>query len=140
MDIANICLSVDSTDYLMDGNLILENGKVNIVFANLYNITSVAEHESIHRYDKTTWGGTVGEVKAIIGQTKHESWSHVSENFAASEARYAAESLKKALKVKNGRISEENAQDYINDLNKSFQGYNSFMLIDDLVYDMPYTK
>ena len=28
MDIANICLSVDSTDYLMDGNLILENGKV----------------------------------------------------------------------------------------------------------------
>jgi hypothetical protein len=28
MDIANTCLSVDSTDYLMDGNLILENGKI----------------------------------------------------------------------------------------------------------------
>jgi hypothetical protein len=101
--------------------------------------TSAAEHESIHRHDRATWGGSIGKVKAIIAQTKHKSWANVSENYASSQAHYAAEILNKALKATNRQqILKEQIQGYVNDLNDAFEKRNSFMLINDQVWDMPY--
>ena len=47
-------------------NIYLTNGYVNKTLGNCYNFECVTYHESTHRYDSSTHGGTVGEVNSII--------------------------------------------------------------------------
>ncbi len=100
-------------------------GKVNNEYGNASNLLNSFYHETKHRYDKTTWGGGLGEVNAIIMQTEHKSWDKVSNNFAQSQASYAAGKLNVAL---NREITSSELSSYINQLNTGFAGIAIFTI------------
>jgi len=99
-------------------------GKLNKVFDDKYNFLNMTYHESRHRYDKSTWGGIIGEVNAILQQTSHKSWGLVSSDFAASQAGYAAKKLQEAWV--NGSLDNSKVENYINKLNDAFVGIATF--------------
>ena len=99
------------------------NGKINSTLDNKYNFWSITYHESRHRYDPDTQGGTIGEIEAIYQQTKHESWNYVSRDFISSQASYGVKQLQKAI-GKRERNLDINAQ--IQKLNDAFVGYGTF--------------
>ena len=70
--------------------LIDQDGKVNPEYGIASNFTSSLYHETRHRYDKSTLLKNIGEVNAILLQTKHPSWDKVTMSFAHSQASYAA--------------------------------------------------
>ena len=100
----------------------LDNGKINPTLDNKYDFWSITYHESLHRSDSRTHGGTVGEVEAILQQTKHEAWNKVSDSYLNSQATYAKNSLQLALH----NLSENQINGYINRLNNAFMGSASF--------------
>lgn len=104
-----------------------DNGRINQEYGNSDNIINSFYHESRHRYDATTWGGTIGEVNAILLQTTHESWFGVSDSFAQSQASYAATKLNSAL---NSFIELSTAVDYVQKLNNAFWGLSLFSIVD----------
>lgn len=115
-----------------------DNGKVNSTLGDCYNFENSAYHESRHRYDSNTHGGTLGEVKAVLQETEHPSWSNVSMSYIHAQASYAAnrlnEYLKKIRKEEEG--NNNNGLDikyYVNLLNKAFIGFASFSIEDNTV-------
>ena len=101
-------------------NIYLTNGYVNKTLGNCYNFECVTYHESTHRYDSSTHGGTIGEVNSII-RTASEcpAWYSASDDYIQSQASYAVTSLNSY----NG-----NKMDYVNKLNKAFNGLAEFSL------------
>ncbi len=103
-------------------------GKVNPEYGIASNVVNSFFHESRHRYDNTTWGGTLGEVNAILQQTAHPSWLGVSETFAQSQASYAAGKLNSYSKGFGSLINS-----YVQRLNASFLGVATFTIINKKV-------
>ena len=101
-------------------NIYLTNGRVNQSLGNCYNFECVTYHESTHRYDSSTLGGTIGEVNAII-RTANEcpAWNSASDEFIQSQASYAAKSLNDYGNFSNNDVQR---------LNKAFAGYATFEL------------
>lgn len=106
----------------------LTNGYVNKALGDCYNFECITFHESTHRYDSSTHGGTIGEVNAIMRTAKEcSAWSMASDDYIQAQASYAARSLNKYLKdnpVPNGIIQN---------LNSTFDGYATFELNDKTV-------
>ena len=108
----------------LDYDIYLTNGHVNSTLGNCYDFECVTYHESTHRYDKSTQGGSIGEVNAII-RTAIEcpSWNNASDNYIQSQASYAA-----------GRLNDYGYSDNliprntVQRLNKAFEGYATFEL------------
>ena len=98
--------------------VVLQNGKINEVLDDKYIFESITFHESLHRYDSKTHGGTIGEVEAIISQTNHKSWNNVPESYRQSQASYASSSLTRAIP----KLSKSQIDNYINRLNDAFIG------------------
>lgn len=86
-------------------------------------------HESLHRYNSNTHGGTIGEVEAIIAQANHKSWDNVPESFRQSQASYASYSFTKAIPT----LSQSQINNYINKLNDAFVGTAVFSVINNKV-------
>ena len=101
-------------------NIYLTNGRVNQSLGNCYNFECVTYHESTHRYDSSTLGGTIGEVNAII-RTANEcpAWNSASDEFIQSQASYAAKSLNDYGNFSNNDVQR---------LNKAFAEYATFEL------------
>ena len=103
--------------------VVTRNGKISSMLDNKYNFESVTFHESLHRYDKTTLGGTIGETNAVLKQTTHPSWKHVSETYKESQAGYAVNSFNNAcLGVSGYPLAEK----YAKQLNEAFDGMFDF--------------
>jgi len=101
-------------------NICLTNGYVNKALGNCYNFECVTYHESTHRYDISTHGGTVGEVNSIIRTASDcPAWYSASDDYIQSQASYAENSLNSY----NG-----NKTDYVNKLNKAFNRLAVFSL------------
>ena len=107
-------------------DIYLTNGYVNHSLGNCYDFECVTFHESTHRYDKSTHGGTIGEVNAII-RTAIEcpAWNYASDNYIQSQASYAAKSL--------SQYSYNNIipQDIFQKLNTAFTGYVTFEIVNN---------
>ncbi len=101
----------------------LSNGRIKDYLDNKYDFWSITYHESRHRYDPKTWGGTIGEVEAIYQQSMHESWSLVSTDYIISQSSYGVSCLQKAI---NNNIKNLNIDEQIEKLNKAFIGYGVF--------------
>lgn len=88
--------ALSNTEGTQNYDIYLTDGHVNIALGNCYNFECVAFHESTHRYDCSTHGGTIGEVNAII-KTANDcpAWNLASTDFFQSQASYAAQSLNK---------------------------------------------
>ena len=115
---------------------ITQDGHINSVLDNKYDFTSVAFHETRHKLFKNTLGGDLGEVNAIIMQTTDKSWGKTSSKYKESQALYAQKSFN--LAVKNGHVGMEQYDYYLNQLNKGFQGYWEFFILEDQMEIMPF--
>ena len=118
-------------NYEVTGRYVLfidADGRVNPEYGIASNVVNSFFHESRHRYDKTTWGGTIGEVNAILQQTTHPSWLGVSDSFAYSQASYAAGKLNSYPEGSAPLINS-----YIQRLNASFLGVATFAIINEEV-------
>lgn len=110
--------------------LIDQGGKVNPEYGIASNLTNSFYHETRHRYENGTLTENIGEVNAILLQTKHHSWDKVTTSFAHSQASYAASQLNETLKYKpNNNIMHE----YVNKLNEAFVGISTFSIENNLV-------
>ena len=109
--------------------VVLENGRINEFLDDKYIFESITFHESLHRYDPQTHGGTIGEVEAIISQTNHKSWNNVPESYRQSQASYAYNSLTKAIP----KLSKPQIDNYINRLNDAFIGTATFSSENNMV-------
>lgn len=106
-----------------DYDIYLTDGYVNKALGNCYDFECITFHESTHRYDKSTHGGTIGEAYAIIRTANEcQAWTLASDNYIYSQASYAANSLN--VYSKNNTISNITVQR----LNNAFAGYASFEL------------
>ena len=112
-----------------DYGIILENGKINNILDDKYVFENMTFHESLHRYNSNTHGGTIGEVEAIIAQANHKSWDNVPESFRQSQASYASYSFTKAIPT----LSQSQINNYINKLNDAFVGTAVFSVINNKV-------
>lgn len=110
--------------------LINQEGKVNQEYGNASNFTSSLYHETRHRYDNSTWGSNIGEVNAILLQTKHPSWDKVTKSFAHSQANYAATELNKVF---GNRPYDKSIDNYIKKLNNAFIGLCTFSIEKNMV-------
>lgn len=118
-------------------------GRVNRVFNNYNDIESSAFHEKVHRYDDTTWGGNIGEVKAILTETDNNTWNNVSELYIKGRVSYAVNSLNDYLRHGGKLANMEMVKSYIALLNKVFMGYanmalengkvTSYFLLNDII-------
>ncbi len=107
-----------------------QEGKVNLEYGVASNLTNSFYHETRHRYDNSTWDNNVGEVNAILLQTKHPSWDKVTMSFAHSQASYAVSLLNNAFKYKrNSKVMDG----YINKLNEAFIGLCTFSIENDMI-------
>ena len=83
-----------NTEGTQNYDIYLTDGYVNKTLGNCYNFECVAFHEFTHRYDSSTYGGTIGEVNAIIRTAKEcPAWNLASADFIRSQASYAAQKL-----------------------------------------------
>ena len=103
-----------------------EGGNVNPMLNDANNFVNSCYHESRHRYDNSTWGGTIGEVNAILQQTQHPSWFDVTKDFAYSQASYAVRKLNASMDY--GETNSQTAKHYINQLNTAFTGVANFSI------------
>ncbi len=112
-----------NTEGTMNYDIYLTNGYVNKTFGDCYDFECVTFHESIHRYDSSTHGGSIGEAIAIM-RTANEcpAWNNASYNYIQSQASYAAISLNKYIKDNNI------PNNVVNNLNMAFNGYAIFEL------------
>ena len=100
-------------------DIYLTNGYVNRALNNCYNFECITFHESTHRYDSSTLGGTIGEVNAIM-RTAYEcpAWNNASLDFIQTQASYAAQKLNSYVREKNIPVP----QNAIQNLNGAFVG------------------
>ena len=120
-DSKNVVFSNDGGTQNYD--IYLHDGYVHEVLGNCYNFECVAYHESTHRYDSSTLGGTIGEAIAIIRTaTECPSWSNASDSYIWSQATYAKRSL--------DQYGEKCIipDDIVQGLNDAFIGHYSFVL------------
>ena len=110
--------------------LIDQDGKVNPEYGIASNFTSSLYHETRHRYDKSTLLKNIGEVNAILLQTKHPSWDNVTMSFAHSQASYAAMQLNKAY---GNKPYDKSTDDYIKQLNNAFMGICTFLIESNMI-------
>ena len=110
--------------------LIDQGGKVNPEYGVASNFINSFYHETRHRYDKSTLTKNIGEVNAVLLQTKHHSWDKVTTSFAHSQASYAASQLNGASENKPYDKSIDN---YIKNLNNAFIGLCTFSIENDIV-------
>ena len=104
-------------------DIYLTNGYVNKTLGDCNDFECVTFHESTHRYDKSTHGGTIGEVYAIIRTAKEcPAWHFASDNHIQSQASYAARSLNSY--VENNSVAIPN--NVVQNLNGAFIGYATF--------------
>jgi hypothetical protein len=107
-----------------DYDLYITDGYVNSALGNCFDFECVTYHESTHRYDKSTQGGSIGEVNAIIRTaTECPSWNNASDNYIKSQASYAAGMLNDY--GYSGNLIPRNT---VQRLNKAFEGYATFEL------------
>ena len=104
-------------------DIYLTDGYVNKALGNCYDFECITYHESTHRYDSSTHGGTIGEVNAII-RTANEcpAWTKASDSYIQSQASYAASSLngnRSGIAIPNSIIKK---------LNDAFLGCAKFEL------------
>ena len=119
--------ALSNTEGTQNYDIYLAEGHVNIALGNCYNFECVAFHESTHRYDCSTHGGTIGEVNAIIKTANGcPAWNFASIDFIQSQASYAAQSLNKY----NG-----DRESVVKKLNDSgiFMGYAIFEINNNIV-------
>ena len=102
--------------------VVVNDGSISPFLDNKYDFESVLTHESIHRYNESTLGGTIGEVNAILLQSSCEGWRKTSNNYKRSQANYALLSLNKA--IKRGEMDELLIYKYVSDLNEVFRTEN----------------
>ena len=105
----------------------LNNGKVSEDLDNKYIFLNITYHESRHRYFPETWGGTIGEVRAIIMQALDKSWDNVPEGFQHSQAGYAQQKLNEA------KLSASERAGFVNRLNEVFSGIATFSVNEETV-------
>ena len=103
----------------------VDNGKLNPALDDKYNFQSIADHESIHRYDKSMHNESIGEVLTIIKQAKAPSWEKTSIDYKYSQAQYAMNCLNKDLH----NLDFQTAVNYVDKLNEAFGNVNTFMLL-----------
>jgi len=103
----------------------VDNGKLNPALDDKYNFQSIADHESIHRFDKSMHDEAIGEVLTIIKQTKAPSWGKTSIDYKYSQAQYAMNCLNKGLH----NLDFQTVVNYVDKLNEAFGNVNTFMLL-----------
>ncbi len=107
-----------------------QDGKVNPEYGTASNLTNSFYHETTHRYDNSTLAKNIGEVNAVLLQTKHPSWNNVTKSFAHSQASYAASQLNENFKCKpNNKIMNE----YVNTFNEAFTGLCTFSIENNMI-------
>ncbi len=107
-----------------------QDGKVNPEYDTASNLTNSFYHETTHRYDNSTLATNIGEVNAVLLQTKHPSWNNVTKSFAHSQASYAASQLNENFKCKpNNKIMNE----YVNTFNEAFTGLCTFSIENNMI-------
>ena len=102
-------------------DIYLSDGFVNPALGNCYDFECITFHESTHRYDSSTHGGTIGEARAITRTaTECPAWNLASDNYIQAQASYAAQSLNK---YSNSNTIPQNV---VQNLNNAFMGYAAF--------------
>ena len=110
--------------------LIDQGGKVNPEYGVASNFINSFYHETRHRYENGTLTENIGEVNAVLLQTKHPSWDKVTTSFAHSQASYAASQLNIEFRYKpNSKVMHE----YVNKLNEAFMGISTFSIENNLI-------
>ncbi len=115
--------ALSNTQGTQNYDIYLTDGHVNKTLGNCYNFECVAFHESTHRYDSSTHGGSIGEVNAII-KTANDcpAWNSASDDYIQSQASYAARALNSY--AKDNRVAIPN--NTVHNLNGAFKGYAAF--------------
>ena len=96
----------------------IRNGRINSALDDKYDFQSMADHERLHRYDPSTRGGGLGEVRAIIQQTKENSWAKTSNMYRQSQFMYAF----KSLNMISETLTEQEKAFYYKQLSIAFNG------------------
>jgi hypothetical protein len=98
-----------------------ETGKIESSLTNKWDAISVAVHEKYHAdHTGESNPGDVNHVYAIIAQTEHWSFDHLSDATKKGQAWYAVNLLNESFGKRN--VTKDMIQERLNDLNNSKLG------------------